>query len=183
MSEKNTAFLKQKFENLFILYFPKVKNFALKLLKSDYEAEDIARDIFVKLWKMPEIWMDDCSSTDSYLYTMTRNYVFDTIKHKNIESAYKEKKVEEAFLNDVFDSDSPLDNLYCKEIQLLIYLTLEQMPEKRKKVFEMSRFEGMSNDEIAQSLNLSVRTVEHHIYLALSELKKILICAFFLNFL
>ena len=170
--EKNSELLKRKFEELFILYFPKVKSFAFKLLKSDFEAEDIAQDVFVKLWKTPQIWMNEAKSIDAYLYTMTRNHVFDMIKHKNIEYAYKEKKKEENTILHVLDSSNPLNNLYLKEIQLLIHLSLEQMPDKRRKIFEMSRFLGMSNDEIAQKLNLSVRTVEHHIYLALSELKK-----------
>ena len=56
------------------------------------------------------------------------------------------------------------------------------MPEQRKKVFIMSRKEGLSNQEIADNLQLSVRTVERHIYLALQELKKVILIAFFLYF-
>ncbi|MEY8479808.1 sigma factor-like helix-turn-helix DNA-binding protein, partial [Bacteroides acidifaciens] len=54
---------------------------------------------------------------------------------------------------------------YAKELQLLIKLTLDNMPEQRRKVFSMSRQQGMSNQEIADSLRLSIRTVERHIYL------------------
>ena len=56
---------------------------------------------------------------------------------------------------------------------------IEKMPEQRKKICKMSRFEGKSNPEISEIMNLSTRTVERHIYLALSELKKML---FFLVF-
>ena len=56
------------------------------------------------------------------------------------------------------------------------------MPEQRKKVFVMSRQQGMSNQEIADSLQLSVRTVERHIYLALQDLKKIILIASFFYF-
>ena len=51
-------------------------------------------------------------------------------------------------------------------------LTLDRMPERRRQIFEMSRMHGLSNAEIAEHLQLSVRTVEHQIYLALKELKK-----------
>lgn len=51
-------------------------------------------------------------------------------------------------------------------------LTLDRMPERRHQIFEMSRMQGLSNADIAEQLQLSVRTVEHQIYLALKELKK-----------
>lgn len=174
-NENNKKILTQKFEEFFILYFPKVKNFAAKLLKSDYEAEDIAQDVFVKLWNVPDLWINDYKSAESYLYTMTKNQILDLIKHKKVELAYQEKMMEENALFSDLGQDNPLDLLYYKEIKLLILLAMEQMPEKRRQVFTMSRFEKVSNQDIAEKLNLSIRTVEHHIYLALSDLKKIII--------
>lgn len=173
--ENNKKVLTQKFEEFFTLYFPKVKNFAAKLLKSDYEAEDIAQDVFVKLWKVPDLWINDYKSAENYLYTMTKNQILDLIKHKKVEQAYQEKMMEESALFSDLGQDNPLDSLYYKEIKLLILLAMEQMPEKRRQVFTMSRFEKISNQDIAEKLNLSIRTVEHHIYLALSDLKKIII--------
>lgn len=64
------------------------------------------------------------------------------------------------------------DPLYYEEALLLMHLTLDRMPERRRQIFEMSRMHGLSNAEIAEQLQLSVRTVEHQIYLALKELKK-----------
>ena len=72
------------------------------------------------------------------------------------------------------DISDPYSEIYAKELHLLISLALKQMPEKRRLVFEMSRFEGKSNNDIAQNLDLSVRTVERHIYLALGELKDVI---------
>lgn len=63
------------------------------------------------------------------------------------------------------------DPLYYEEALLLMRLTLDRMPERRRLIFEMSRMEGLSNAVIAEQLQLSVRTVEHQIYLALKELK------------
>lgn len=169
---------KRKFEQFFILTFPKVKAFAWKILQSEEDAEDIAQDIFVKLWDNPEIW-EDKETWDSYIYTMSRNQIYNFLKHKSIESNYREKVIEEDSPSYEFDI---YDQLYAKELQLLIKLTLDNMPEQRRKVFQMSRQKGMTNKEIADNLQLSIRTVERHIYLALQELKKIILIAFFFYF-
>ena len=166
---------KRKFEQFFILTFPKVKAFACKILQSEEDAEDIAQDIFVKLWDNPEIW-ENKDTWDSYIYAMTRNQIYNFLKHQSVELNYQEKFVQENASSYDFGI---YDNLYAKELQLLIKLTLDNMPEQRRKVFSMSRQKGMSNQEIAEKLNLSVRTVERHIYLALQELKKVILIAFF----
>ena len=79
-----------------------------------------------------------------------------------------------------YSTDDIHDQLYTKELQLLIKLTIERMPEQRRKVFLMSRQEDMSHTEIAERLGISIRTVERHIYLALGELKKVLYLFFFI---
>ncbi len=152
---------KRKFEQFFILTFPKVKAFAWKILHSEEDAEDIAQDIFVKLWDNPEIW-ENKETWDSYIYTMARNQIYNFLKHQSVELNYQEKLSQENSPSYEFDM---YDKLYAKELQLLIKLTLDNMPEQRRKVFSMSRQRGMSNQEIADNLQLSVRTVERHIYL------------------
>ena len=66
---------KKKFEQFFIMTYPKVKAFAWKLLKSEEDAEDIAQDIFAKLWTNPEIW-ENQETWNSYIYTMVRNHIY-----------------------------------------------------------------------------------------------------------
>lgn len=86
-------------------------------------------------------------------------------------------------LEEITEFKDPLNEIYVQELQLLLRLSLEQLPDKRRQIFEMSRFENLSNNEIAERLNLSVRTVEQHIYLVLKDLKKLfLIAIFFIKF-
>ena len=110
---------------------------------------------------------------------MVRNQINTIIKHKSVEFNYQEQLAQED--SPSFEADIH-DELYAKEIELLLKLALDSMPEQRKKVFIMSRKEGLSNQEIADNLQLSIRTVERHIYLALQELKKVILIAFFLYF-
>ncbi|WP_278717120.1 RNA polymerase sigma-70 factor [Bacteroides caecimuris] len=169
---------KKKFEQFFILTFPKVKAFAWKLLHSEEDAEDIAQDIFVKLWNNPEMW-ENKETWDSYIYTVARNQIYNFLKHRSVELTYQETMSQEAAASFEFDT---YDKLYAKELQLLVKLSLDNMPEQRRKVFSMSRQQGMSNQEIADCLQLSIRTVERHIYLVLQELKKIILIALFFHF-
>ena len=169
---------KRQFEQFFVATFPKVKAFAWKVLKSESDAEDIAQDVFVKLWDNPEIW-EGKDTWNSYIYTMVRNYIYNFLKHKSVENNYQEQLAEDD--SPSYEADIH-EQLYAKEIELLIKLTLDNMPEQRKKIFVLSRQKGMSNQEIADNLHLSVRTVERHIYLALQDLKKIILIAIILYF-
>lgn len=173
----NTESYRKEFEEIFIQYFPKVRTFAAILLKSEQEAEDVAQDIFVKLWEQPDLW--EGNLVRNYLYTMVKNHVFNRIKRKNIESKYIHSQMNLHSWEEMGEFKDPLNEIYHEELQLLLKLSLEQMPEKRRQVFEMSRFEYLTNNEIAEKMNLSVRTVEQHIYLALKDLKKLFLIAFF----
>lgn len=174
MAYLNEQEKRRKFEQFFVLTYPKVKAFAQKLVQSEEDAEDIAQDVFVKLWDNPELWENE-ESWNAYIYTMVRNYIYNFLKHKSVEQSYQEQFVQ---LNDVPLQPDACDDLYVKEIELLVEMALERMPEQRRKVFVLSRKQGMSNQEIADRLQLSVRTVERHIYLALQELKKIILVIF-----
>ena len=66
------------------------------------------------------------------------------------------------------------ENMFAEELLLLVQHTVEQMPAQRRKIYEMSRKEGKTNDEIAQLLTISKRTVENHLTQALSDIRKML---------
>ena len=163
MNEK-TNDMDARFEQFYAANFPRVKNFARLLTKSEEDAEDIAQNIFLKLWTRPDLWQGQESMT-GYLYTVTRN----------VEQEYESHIIRSQLIGELCDEDtSLLENLYYKEIVLLVELALNQLPPRRKQVFEMSRIEGLSHKEIAEKLQIPVRTVEDHIYKTLTELRKVL---------
>lgn len=172
-----------KFQRFFTANFPKVKNFAMMLLKSEAEAEDVAQDVFCKLWLQPEIWLDNDKELDGYIFIMTRNIILNIFKHQQIEQEYQEEAFDKAILYELTDREEILNNVYYKELLMIVQLTLEKMPKRRRLIFELSRFRGLSHKEIAEKLDVSIRTIEHQIYLALIELKKtVLIFIFFLQY-
>lgn len=117
---------KERFEALFAQYYPKVRSFAALLLKSEEEADDVAQDIFVKLWEEPALWEE--SLARNYLYTMVKNHVFNRIKRKNIESKYIQIQ-KEIFDPELAEFDDPLNEIYHEELALLLKLALERIYE------------------------------------------------------
>lgn len=167
------------FEKFFLKNYPRVKGFAFKLLKNEEDAEDVAQEIFIKIWEQPEIWESN-QYKDSYIYTMTKNHIFNIFKKRLIQRKFNDhlkKEQENISAITIIEQE-----IHSKELALLYRMKIDSMPTQRKKVFKLSRFEGKSNQEIAKKLNLSVRTVERHIHLALKELKEISLFLIFLMF-
>ena len=163
----------EAFKTLFNIFFPKVKVFLVKFLKDDKAAEDIAQDIFVRIWSMRQA-LPEIKSFNTYLYRMTRNAALNYLRDKKVTLEISEISVQ--------DDKDVEQEYYRKEKELLIRLVVDQMPPQRRKVFTMSRYMGMTNDQIAKSLNISKHTVENHLSMSLKELRDVVV-AFALFFL
>lgn len=169
--DNNSKMLELEFQHFFVANFPKVKNFALMLLKDETEAEDVAQEIFCKLWLQPQIWIGNGRDTDNYLFTLTRNSIFNILKHRKVQTRYMDEA--KSLAGDFIDSAGALDDIYYEEKLLAMKVALASMPPKRREIFIMNRFDGLSHKEIADKLGISVRTSEHQVYLALVQLKKL----------
>lgn len=154
------------FRSVFLSYFPKVKYFIAHLLKEETAAEDMSQDIFIKIWEN-RVNLKEIQSFDAYIYRMAKNAVINEFKKKNLEEKYYNYSypLQES-------SISAEEELFAKEIQLLTDLTVSKMPEQRRKIYEMSRMEGIKNEDIANKLGITKKTVENHINLALKEIRK-----------
>lgn len=179
---KQDSNLVQEFEKIFRTHFPAIKYFINMFLKSEADSEDLAQDVFIKLWNNFETWKDN-DGKEGYIYTIAKNTTLDFIKHKRLEDDYRNEQVQKNITKELFEIEETLDSIYYNEIQLIIEMALERFPSRRRMIFEMSRKKEMSNQEIADALHISVRTVEHQIYLSLQILKKIIFISFLLYFL
>ena len=81
--------------------------------------------------------------------------------------------IEDATVTEIIGAAPTPEEAVCfEELKLLIQMSIEQMPSRRRQIFAMSRFDGMSNKDIAAMLGLSVRTVESHLFTALTDLRR-----------
>ncbi|MBB4038179.1 RNA polymerase sigma-70 factor (ECF subfamily) [Dysgonomonas hofstadii] len=153
------------FRTVFLNYFPKVKGFIAHLLKNTVIAEDLSQEIFINIWESKET-LTAIRSFDAYIYRMAKNAVINQIKrdlYHNEYIKYETAKSEDFSLE---------EEIFAKEIRLLIDLTVTKMPDQRRRIYNMSRVEGLKNDEIAEKLHISKKTVENHLNMALKEIRK-----------
>ena len=165
----------EAFNDLFTFYYPKVKNFLFGFLKNEENSRDLAQDIFVKLWQNRQS-LSHIESFQSYLFRMAKNMICNYFEHELIKENYKEKVIKSS----INYSDIIEDDIYAEELSIMLDLVVEKMPEQRRRIFKMSRKEGLSNEDIANKLNISKRTVENHMTAALTELRKIVYLALLL---
>ncbi len=157
---------KEAFDYIFRQMYPKVKTFIFHLCKDEFEAENIAQDIFMKLWINHER-IKDIEDFDAYVFTMARNAALKWLRN------YQHRQGTP--INDIqIDSSAPSEDtlLYYKELEKIIGEEIEKMPPQRRTIFKMSRIDGLSHKQIAEKLGIGVRTVETHINLALRDLRK-----------
>ena len=154
------------YDSLYVTYSTRVREFAFRLTKNMEEAEDITHNIFLKVWEEKEE-ISKVDSFKSYLFTMTKNLIFNSFKKNNLKLKYKQSV--NYFQNEEMDS-----HIYANDLDILIALAIEKMPEERKQIFKMSRYEEMSYKEIADKLTISPKTVQYHISHALSDLRKVM---------
>lgn len=154
------------FDALYLKYAAKTEEFLYRMLKDHSEAEDITQDIFLKIWRN-RTSIGAVDAFGPYLFRMARNAVYDRFDNRSVRENYARRA---SLLPEYELPDSAIDS---RDLLLLIRMVVEKMPEQRRRIFRMSREEGLSNDQIAEQLSISRRTVENQISRALAELRKL----------
>ena len=153
------------FDFFFNYYYPGLCVYAQKLISlSEQEARDIVQDIFVKFWNDREK-LDITVSVRSYLFVSVKNKCLDLLRKKN-----RTIKVQE-ISNEYDIADESFETYILSELEALFNKSLNKLPERCREIFELSRFHGLKNREIAAKLNLSEKTVENQVTKALRILK------------
>jgi len=154
------------FEQLFRCYLQPLLEFARYYVMNEQEAENVVQDAFLYLWTHREVFKPEIN-IKAYLYRTVKNKSLNYRRHQKIEKNYADSFIyipDTLEMPDAHVRQSDLENALEKAIQAL--------PEKRRVIFCMHRFENLSYEEIAQILEISIKTVETQIRRSLLFLEK-----------
>ncbi len=171
-SNKELILLIQKndkiaFYNLYERYCKRLYGFVLRYIKQKEDAEEILQEVFVKIWESRRK-IDANSSFESFLFTVAYNTTISMLRKKINETKYiKHLKSSQQ----VITTPDLMNEIDFNELNDRLQLLLNQLTPRQKEIFQLSRDEGLTNDEIAKKLNLSVNTVKKHISNTLAFLK------------
>ncbi len=155
------------FETLFRTYYEPLCRHANLFVEDLETAEEIVQELFYVIWKERES-LEIFTSVSGYLYRSVKNKSLQHLEHEKVRDNYRKMYVEE---NTDTGTSTPLEELEYKELEQQIQETLYGLPERRQKIFRMNRMEGKKYNEIAQELQISVKTVEAEISKVLWELR------------
>ncbi|MGX5816747.1 RNA polymerase sigma-70 factor [Chitinophaga lutea] len=154
----------QALKSIVSAFWSNIYAHALAYLRSPEKAEELTQDVFLALWEkraeLPRI-----ENFRGYLFITARNKIISRLREK-LAAGDGNDAAEMA--ETLYVPDSQLE---LKELNTLLRAGIARLPEKRRRVFEMSRLEGKSHAEIADALHISKDTVSEYITLALNFLR------------
>ena len=159
---------RQAFERLFREYYRPLTAYSFRFVRDLPTAENMVQDIFLKLWQnRREIIIT--TSLEHYLFRFVRNHSLNQLDKAKVRSGYLRMRIESESDHEDYTPFFPEPGLLDK-----IEAAISALPVKRQEIFRMAREEGLKYREIAEKLNLSVKTVEAQMTLALKYLRKAL---------
>lgn len=160
------------FETLFRNLQPRLFAFCCKYVEDEEVARDLVQECFINFWENQNVVT---LSPEAYLFASVRNRCISYFRSLQIRSDYQESirlQIKEFEFHP--ENPDPMIELYMKEVKDLLKEAIETLPPKCRQIFIMSRFQGLKNKEVADELNISIRTVESQLYQALKHIRKYL---------
>ena len=157
---------KQALEELFNYYYPRLYQFSKSFLKLEDGIDDILQEVFVKIWKN-RANIKSSETFSPFIFTMTRNLLLNELRRR----LSKQKIKDEIFKLSVSDEPHSSEKLEYGELKETVDRIIDNLPEKQREVFLLSRYENLSHKEIAEKLNISTKTVEYHISQSTSTIR------------
>lgn len=149
------AYYKEHYKSFYMM--------ACKFLKDSILAEEVVNDVFMKIWE-DGAKINIEISLKSYIYKATINGSI------NLLQKIRKEEQKHTSLEFLPEKGYELREMEENEFKMKLYAAIDRLPEQCKKVFEMSRFEELKQQEIADKLGISIKTVKNHITHALKEL-------------
>lgn len=158
------------YQHVYLEYAPMLLRFAEKFVSSFF-AEDIVHDVFLKLWDR-QVFLLPENELKRILYAAVRNACIDHLRRLNMEQEIMDRRAIQLKLDEL-DFFEASDELFMrKDLLNFLMSKVDELPERSREIFRLSYVNGLKAAEIAEQLNLSVRTVENQLYRALLHLRK-----------
>ena len=154
------------FEMIFKTYYQPLCRYAYSFLSDKEEAEEVVQSAFITIWEKRST-LEVQTSFKSYLYRMVRNACLNVIKHSKV----KQQHVAQALAGGEPQHEHVTETVHSSELEIRISDAMKTLPEQCRLVFQLSRFEELKYQEIADQLNISVKTVENHMGKALKLMR------------
>lgn len=146
------------FRSVFELYRGRVYGVAFKMLKSEQEAEEIVQDVFLAIW-VGRDKLADVSDPEAYLFTIAYNTVYAYLK----KTSRREELINKLISRISEIQNSTEETVAHRETQGLINDAVQKLPPQQRIIFQMSKQNDLSYDEIADRMHLSKNTVRNHL--------------------
>ena len=146
------------FAEIYKRYTPGLRRFVTGLIKDKAKAEDIVQNIFLRLMSSKPVF-DTVTAFKNWLFVCARNEVVSTLRSKWESHVDRVQDIPERIS----------DGIQLEVMKPVLNSVLAKMPKKRAEVFRMSKLNGLSDDEIAARMGISVRTVQKHLEIAKKE--------------
>lgn len=140
-------------------------------INSKEEAEDIAQDVFLRLMDYKQMLRPD--TVKFFIYTISRNLVNDYLRRHYKKQHYKKQEITSYIYDHATTCTNETENqIIANDLLACEKRKLRTLPEQRRKIYIMSRFEDKSSSEISAKLDLSRRTVENHLFISRKEIRE-----------
>jgi len=167
MQLKSSSISEAEFEALFKAHFRELHTYAYTLVNDWDNAEEVVQGLFLKLWERND-WAGIHTSIKSYLYRCIYHDSLNLLRRQKVHSRYQELTAPTIG----YHSGDAAERIKLNEVETHLAKALNKLPEKCRATFHLSRFEGLKYQQIADQLQISVKTVETHMVKALKILRK-----------
>jgi RNA polymerase sigma-70 factor, ECF subfamily len=155
------------FDIIYKKYSRRLYGFVFRYIKQEADTEEVVQEVFMKIWQSHEN-INIYSSFESFLFTIAHNATVNLLKKRATEQKYVEhvkslQRIEETY--------ELTDEIQYNELNQKFQDLLNELTPRQKEIFQLSREEGLSNEEIAKKLGISVQTVKNHLVTTLSFFK------------
>lgn len=160
------------FEALYRAYKNDLGGYVQSLLRSREAAEEIIHDLFLRFWEQRELW-EPTGPLNTYLFRAARNRAISYLRHQRVEAKFRERAAGGLMAGAMSPPPPTADDVFrLREVENAVEQAVDALPDRCREVFRLNRYQGLSYAEVAQVLQISVKTVEMQMGRALTALRR-----------